>query len=111
MSRRLRARGLRTLYLRRATKIEDDEGVIVDGYSEPIPFQARVNPAGGKLTVEMYGQRANNMLTIYNNNPSIVINKGDYICVNVGSTAKPDYKVIGYRPWEVGVFDLEENHG
>lgn len=102
-------RWLKDLYLKKAIPKEDDEGTIYTDYDDtPVDFKANVQPAGGKVMAEMYGERLAYMLTMYYSG-SLDIKEKDGICVYAGPSEKPDYKIVAIRPWNNHkVIDLEK---
>lgn len=105
---RLQQRGLKTVYLKTATKNTDAEGSSHYTYaSEGKAIKASIQPASSNgATAKMYGEKAANMLTMrYEGTEAIKENDG--ICVFVASSATPDYKVKAKQPWDIPVYDLE----
>lgn len=80
-------------YLKRKCLIKDGEGGKYPGYEDRgIEIQANIYPAGGKLQVELYGEKINYMMNmLYDGTESI--QEGDGICVYVEPTEPPDYRV------------------
>ncbi|MCM1564921.1 MAG: hypothetical protein NC238_02995 [Dehalobacter sp.] len=105
---RLRQRDLGTYYLKRRLPVQDPDGTSYETYEEiPNQIQASIQPAGGKLMAEMYGERLAYMKTMrYEGN--VTIHEGDGICIAVLETEDPDYKVVGLQPWDVKVYTLEK---
>jgi hypothetical protein len=95
------------MYLKKRLPGEDDDGTSYEDYADTsTEIKASLQPAGGKLMAEMYGQRLAYMKTMrYEGDAGI--KEGDGICVDVPDTEKPDYKVVAVHPWDVKVYDLE----
>lgn len=104
----MRVRNKQKYHLKRKTVIEDDEGGKYPGYSEtPIEIEANIWPASGKLQAEIYGERLNyisNML--YDGNEELI--EGDGICVMVGASNQPDYRIISIKPYSHKLIELEK---
>jgi hypothetical protein len=67
---------------------------------EPIGHivNANIKPAGGKLMVEMYGERLAYMLVAYVESDTD-LKESDGVCVYVPPDSNPDYKVVAAPPW------------
>lgn len=104
---RLRKRDLKPYkYYRRETVKEADGTTYTDWVEQGI-LEANIQPAGGKLMAEMYGERLAYMLTAYML-PNENISESDGVCIYVDSETDPDYKVVAIRDWESHkVVDLE----
>jgi hypothetical protein len=104
---RLRQRDLKTVYVRPFIKIKDDEGSITNNYGEAYSIEAKIQPAGGQLQAAEYGEKLSYMLTMrYEGNE--ILKEKDGVCVFVGPTENPDYRVKAIKPWNIKVFDLEK---
>lgn len=80
------------------------EGVDPDGHV----IRANVQPAGGKLMLELYGERLAYMLTAYVELDTNIL-ETDRACIYVASDAAPDYKVVAVRRWNTHyVVDFEK---
>lgn len=104
---RLIKKDQRTVYLKRRMAMQDPDGTSYEGYSEPISLRVSIQPAGGKLMAEMYGERLAYMLTMRHEGPE-AITEGDGLCIDVGPAAAPDYKVVAVQPWDIRVYTLEK---
>lgn len=106
---RLNRRWLKKVYLKRYITVKDNEGTTCTDYDAvPIEFKANIQPAGGKIMAEVYGERLAYMLTAYYDEP-LDIKEKDGVCVYVAANHKPDYKVVAIRPWNNHkVIDLEK---
>lgn len=105
---RLRQRDLRTVTVKKFLPLQDSDGTAYSGYEETgAEIKASIQPAGGKLMAEMYGQKLAYMKTMRCEG-TIDIVEGDGVCVDVPATEEPDYRIIAVSPWDVKVFDLEK---
>lgn len=96
-----------TVY-RRITVTEPDGSTYEEEDPNGHVIRANVQPAGGKLLVEMYGERLAYMLTAYVE-VGTVIQEADRACIYVAPDAPPDYKVVAVRRWNTHyVIDLEK---
>lgn len=108
---------------RQAIPKKDNEGNSYVEYGSPASFEAEVWPAGGKLQVEMYGQRVNQIQNCRINGTYEVvtdekgrvsywighmeIREGDGICLNVQESNEPDYRIISIRPYRYLTLEVE----
>ena len=102
-------RWLKTVYLKRYITIKDNEGAIYTDYdSTPIEIKANIQPAGGRVMAEIYGERLAYMFTMYYDG-QLELKEKDGVCVYVGPNCKPDYKIVAIRNWNNHkVIDLEK---
>lgn len=102
-------RWLKDVYLKKYLTIKDNEGTITTDYDNTsTKLEANIQPAGGKVMAEMYGERLKYMLTMYYDG-SIELKEKDGVCVYVSHESKPDYKIVAIRPWNNHkVIDLEK---
>ncbi|MEG0450949.1 MAG: hypothetical protein RR595_13920 [Lysinibacillus sp.] len=106
---RLRQRDLKPYVVKRRTVITEPDGTT---YEEMDPIgheiQANIQPAGGKLMLELYGERLAYMLVGYAELDTD-IQESDRVCVYVAPDVPPDYKVVAIRrPNTHRVIDLEK---
>lgn len=92
---RLKVSDLRTVYLKKRTNTEDDEGNIIQGFGEPIELKMNVQQANGTLNVQLYGLKLIYMLACKYQGDEILqgVNENDGICVYVDKEASPDYVI------------------
>ena len=96
---RLRQRDLKEYVVKRRISKEDPDGTTYEDWEEDgHVINANIQPAGGKLMVEMYGERVAYMLTAFVENKTD-LKETDGVCVYVSSDNDPDYKVIAAPPW------------
>lgn len=101
-------RNKKPYFYKKKTVQKDEEGTMVETFAEvPIPFEAAIYPASGRIQAEVYGERLTYILNMLCDQGDTEISEGDGICVYVGSEALPDYKVISikhytrYREYEL----------
>lgn len=121
---RLRQSRIKRYSHRQAIPKKDNEGNSYVEYGPPASFEAEVWPAGGKLQVEMYGQRVNQIQNCRINAGYEVIadekgrvryqigdmtlQEGDGICLYVRGSCGPDYKIIAIRPYRFLILEVEK---
>lgn len=95
---RLRKSSLRTYYLKKREVLKNNEGSSYEGYGDPLPFEADISPAKGRIQAEMYGQRLAYMLSMVCE--IIPICEGDGVCVYVDAENSPDYRVVSISRYD-----------
>jgi hypothetical protein len=101
-------------YLKKCSAKKDESGYTITEYSEPIPIRAEIYLASGQMQAMTYGLRViyiMNMLFDPNDstNKGVTIDENDYICVNVGETDEPDYKVVSKKVYtKHQLFEIEK---
>lgn len=104
----MRIKNKKTYYLKRKVILEDDEGGKYPGYDEnEIEIKANIYPATGKLQVEIYGERLKYINNMLYDGPVLMV-EGDGVCVYVSKDSKPDYKIVGIKPYGHLVIELEK---
>ncbi|MEK4628106.1 hypothetical protein MKZ17_07855 [Solibacillus sp. FSL R7-0682] len=105
---RLRQRDLKPYQIKQWKKLSDPDGTTYDGWDVGENLQAHVQPAGGRMMVEMYGANLKYMLVAYVE--SIAgLSENDGLCIYVAADKDPDYKVVAIRRWYAHyVIDLEK---
>lgn len=106
---RLRQRDKRPVVFKKRVPVKEPDGTTYEDWGEPVTVYGNIQPAGGRVMAEMYGERAAYMLTMFmEGRPAITESAGAW--VDVPDTApKPDYRVIAIRPWGAHtVVDLEK---
>ncbi len=103
---RLRQRDLRELIVVRRISIQEPDGTTSEGWAaQGHTIKAKVQPWGGRLMAEMYGQRLAYMLMLYAA-AEADIQESDGVCIN--TSGQPDYQVVAVRRWNGHlVADLE----
>lgn len=106
---RLRQRDLKPYIVRERVSVREPGGNVYEDWSEDShEIKANVQPAGGKLMLEMYGERLNYMMVAYLSLDNR-IKETDGVYVNVETDKDPDYRVIALRAWNTHlVADLEK---
>lgn len=91
-------RNKKPYFYKKKTVQTDEEGNRTEAFSEvPMPFEAAVSPASGRVQAEVYGERMGYILNMLCDQDDTEIAEGDGVCVYVGSEALPDYKVISIK--------------
>lgn len=103
---RLRQRDKRAVMIRQRITITEPDATTYEDWGDPVTVYGNVQPAGGRVMAEMYGECMGYMLTMYvEGKPSI--SEGAGACIY--SNDIPDYKVVAVRPWGAHtVVDLEK---
>lgn len=116
---KLRRRDRITVNFVERIPLKDDDGTTYEGWSnEHLKITGNVQPAGGKVMAEQYGERLNSMLIMYADR-TVVTEKmlhahngeqkayGAYLYVPKTAN-KPDYKVVAIKGWQHIVIELEK---
>ncbi|WFR64200.1 hypothetical protein P9222_08505 [Paenibacillus amylolyticus] len=103
---RLRERDKRLVIFQPRVPQREDDGTTSEGWGEPFELRGNVQPAGGRVMAEMYGERLAYMRVMYvEQKPPKRLESGG-ACLN--TLDLPDYKVVAVRPWSGHyVIDLE----
>lgn len=107
---RLRKRDQRAVVFKSRIPLKDNDGTSYEGWDPTgTTIYGNVQPAGGKVMAEMYGERLAYMLIMYvEGSPSIEESSGAWVNIDTSET-EPDYKVVAVRPWGAHiVIDLEK---
>ncbi len=96
---RLRKSSLKTYYLKKREVIKDNEGSSYEGYGDPLPFEADISPAQGRIQAERYGERLAYMLNMVCE--IIPFQEGDGVCVYVDADKCPDYRVVSVNRYDM----------
>lgn len=106
---RLIKRDQRSVIFRARETVKEADGTTYEGWSlEEVTVSGNVQPAGGKVMAEQYGERLGYMLTLYvEGRPDITESSGAWVYVAPEAT-EPDYKVVAVRPWRHTVIELEK---
>lgn len=96
---RLRQRDLKPYTVKPCISLQEPDGTTSASWdSDSHVIKANIQPAGGKLMAEMYGERLAYMLTAYVESGTI-ISETDGVCVYVSAASDPDYRVVAAPPW------------
>lgn len=103
---RLRQRDLRAVVLRPRVTVTEPDGTTSQDWGDPVTIHGSVQPAGGRMMSEMYGERLAYMRVMYVESTTAVT-EGAGVCLDTDTD--PDYRVVAIRPWaSVKVVDLEK---
>ena len=83
--------------LRKRQVVKNSEGGTDVSYQAAIEILATIWPAGGRVQAEMYGEKLKYMKNMEYSG-SETMQEGDGICVFVGPTDDPDYKIVSIQP-------------
>lgn len=96
---RLKQSDLKPYVVKESIPKKDTDGTTYEGWAdEGHTIRANIQPAGGKIMSEMYGERLAYMLTLYTEK-STNLKETNGLCVYVSSDQDPDYRVIAIRRW------------
>jgi hypothetical protein len=121
---RMKRSRINTYFLRKAIVVKDGEGTTSTDYGKSIAFQGESWPAGGKVQVELYGNRLSYMRIVKVNGKYISkpdnkgvlhyifengmdITENDGVCLYVSSNMTPDYKIVSIKPYQPLVLEVE----
>ncbi|MDF2663887.1 MAG: hypothetical protein K0Q94_6678 [Paenibacillus sp.] len=101
---RLRQRDKRPVIFRPRITVKEPDATTYEGWGDPVTVYGHVQPAGGRLMAEIYGERLAYMQAMYvEGKPAI--SEGAGACLY---TPDPDYRIVAIRPWSAHtVIDLE----
>lgn len=111
---------LKTYYHRQAIPQKDSEGSSYLVYGPATSIDAEMWTAGGKVQMEMYGQRLPNIRNLriggdyrevsngykISNGPLITVNDG--ICLYVPGEENPDYRIVAIYPYRFLTLEVEK---
>lgn len=106
---RLLRRDQRTIVIRKRTTMQEPDGTTYEGWDpEGLEFRANVQPAGGRVMAEQYGERLGYMLVAYvEGHPGVKESSG--VWVNAALDREPDYRVVAVRQWrQHTILELEK---
>jgi len=106
---RLLRRDQRAVVFRPRITEKEPDATTYETWGDPVTIFGHVQPAGGRVTAEMYGERAAYMLTMYvEGRPAVTESAGAWVDVPP-EIPNPDYRVVAIRPWSGHtVIDLEK---
>lgn len=87
---------MKSYHMRKRIPKKDAEGGSITEYADAVEIQATIWPAGGRVQAEMYGERLSYMKNMEYGGTE-AMQEGDGICVFVGPTDPPDYKIISIK--------------
>lgn len=96
---RLVNKNLRLVYLRRKQSGKDKQGYALKGWSKAVPLLINLQPAGGSINAQIYGENLNYMLSgkYQGNLLKSAENEGDGLCVDAEPEADPDYEIVAIQ--------------
>lgn len=115
---RLLKRDQQPIIFRERIPLKDHDGTTYEGWSpEGFTIQGNVQPAGGKVMAEQYGECLGYVLVMYTERSAKAIEllkafngerKGYGAWVYAPETAEePDYKVVAVKGWRHIIIELE----
>lgn len=98
---RLTAKNLKTVYLKKYTAIKDKYGYITKGWSAAEPVRMTIEPAGGAVNAQIYGESLNYMLVGKYQGQEIKADQSENfgVCVYVGKDSDPDYEIAAVQEY------------
>jgi hypothetical protein len=103
---RLRERDKRPVLFRLRETIKEPDATTSESWGEPFTIRGNVQPAGGRVMAEMYGERLAYMRVMYVEQTPPAPLESAGACLYTAE--EPDYKVIAVRPWgSHHIIDLE----
>lgn len=96
---RLTQRNLKTVYLRTPISVKDKQGYIKKAWTDPIPLKMTIQPAGGAVNAQIYGEKLVYMLTGKYQGQTIKAGKSEDagLCIYVDKGQEPDYKITSIQ--------------
>ena len=97
---KLRRKGLMTVHLKKHGTFTDEYKETYTGYSqESEPLKMNVQPAGGSLNAQIYGEKLAYMKAGKYQGSDLVEgqNEKDGLCIYVDPEEEPDYKIISIQ--------------
>lgn len=122
---RLKQNRLRDYYHRKRIPVKDSEGSTGETYGAASTIKGEVWPASGKVQAQQYGQKLPYIRNLkidggYTVRPDekgklhYILDNGadimelDGICLYVGETSEPDYKIISIKPYRFLTLEVEK---
>lgn len=98
---RLTAKNLKTVYLRKYTVSKDKYGYTVKSWSDAEPVKMTIEPAGGAVNAQIYGESLNYMLVGKYQGQAIKAAQSENMgaCVYVGKDSEPDYTITAVQEY------------
>lgn len=98
---RLTAKNLKTVYLKKYTAVKDKYGYITKGWSAAEPVRMTIEPAGGAVNAQIYGESLNYMLVGKYQGQEIKASQSENlgVCVNVSKDSEPDYEITAVQEY------------
>ena len=98
---RLTAKNLKTVYLKKYTAVKDKYGYITKGWSAAEPVRMTIEPAGGAVNAQIYGENINYMLVGKYQGQAIKAAQSENmgVCVYVDKDSEPDYVIAAVQEY------------
>lgn len=98
---RLTAKNLKTVYLKKYTAVKDKYGYITKGWSAAEPVRMTIEPAGGAVNAQIYGESLNYMLVGKYQGQTIKAAQSENmgVCVYVSEDSEPDYEITAVQEY------------
>lgn len=109
---RLRTRDLQTVYIRKATLSQDDEGNDIIEWGQAEEIKANVQSASGTLNATIHGSKLSSMKSMKYQGERFKEGRDEStgVCLYVSDTETPDYKILSIQPFSTHVnIMLERN--
>ena len=118
----MKASRIQTLILKTKSTRKDAEGVPKVIWGSATQMEGEVWPAGGQLQTQTYGDRVNNMMNVrikgsYEIVPeenhlaysfgNFTLREGDGLCIYVDANSKPDFRIVGIKPYRPLKLEVE----
>lgn len=98
---RLTAKNLKTVYLKKYTAVKDKYGYITKGWSAAEPVRMTIEPAGGAVNAQIYGESLNYMLVGKYQGQEIKAAQSENmgVCVYASKGSEPDYEITAVQEY------------
>lgn len=98
---RLTTKNLKTVYLREHTVTKDKYGYTTKGWTDAKPVKMTIEPAGGAVNAQIYGESLNYMLVGKYQGQAIKASQSENmgVCVNVSKDSEPDYEITAIQEY------------
>lgn len=112
---RIARRFLKTVYLRRRVEGKDAEANVVNTWADPVELHVNVQPAGGTVNAQMYGEELNYMKSILYQGDEIKEDRDEMSGIDFASplSETPDYEIesIATHSDHLVILVKKVNHG
>ncbi|WP_244660751.1 hypothetical protein [Lactobacillus nasalidis] len=92
---------LRTVYLKKYVSTKDKYGYTKKGWSDGQPIKMTIEPAGGSVNAQIYGESLAYMLTGKYQGNAIKAGESENngLCVYVDANSDPDYEITSVQEY------------